>query len=795
VVLPAGALGKGSHANSQLFAASSPIAGRCEQRDDEVASAVASQVTYALQLLEASGREAEALNLEHRKIDLVPGPATTEGLGGSLTLTIGRHQQAQMFEAWLPELGQRSCISRKALEVSWVPGLEGVRVVVCGTNPLYVDSQVVPKGSAANLKVGSEVAFTYEQKVLLRFRLVVSSGVVVGSASTKAPSSASGGPVAMTTGSSSALLSAWSTERTMPLQADGTEASVLAARLPDVSSVADAVEGLNARRLVSPQHGYCVVYSAAKAAYFLLFQPGMQELALSQLGLDVRDVPASCGRSPAHGRSPVTTPVKASSMSPTKAGTPLRSPTKGRVRIDETPVEQRHYRRSPSPRDTRDATKTERIPASWVLRVIHAEGMSSEHLSSLPLEQRDIELRNGVTAVGRHHQGDLFEHWLPDDSVRNCISRNHMEVSVNGKDIVVTNLSTNWLCLEREPVARHKTRSLERGHVLSFAREEQNSRGESSLFHFLMLQVVPVESSRGSANLFAAESSPSAARTTSLSARSPMRRRATLAPSFCEAAIDETRTAARSSDTRAAAQLFQQVPSETVSPSKPSCIATRADSPPRCERYAIGTTSMGSPKVELSPKLDFSSKLRSKLGNIEADLAQPPVPDGASVEAPPISLQLQGVGATSVLPSQRCLGPLEIGRRSYLVGRGRQPELHNAAISEELLPYMNRDDFCICYEAGDFWLLVMCDTPLWHEPSGKSPARLKPNELVKLTSGDNILLGYTYSGDASCPGEALLRWHFTLAEAQKERWRGDETLGKEPHAAAWFQNSSKMSVA
>lgn len=136
------------------------------------------------------------------------------------------------------------------------------------------------------------------------------------------------------------------------------------------------------------------------------------------------------------------------------------------------------------------------------------------------------------------------------------------------------------------------------------------------------------------------------------------------------------------------------------------------------------------------------------------------------------------------MPMQtRSIGPVEMGRRSLLVGRGRQPELHSKAVCEEVHQYLNRDDYCICYEANDFWLLVMCDTPLWRAPSGRSPVRLSHNELVKLEHGDHIVLGYSSKGDIVSPSESMLCWHFKHADTQVEA-----------HPPWWFQGPSGSSA-
>ena len=65
--------------------------------------------------------------------------------------------------------------------------------------------------------------------------------------------------------------------------------------LVDRASLAEAVEGLNARAIACADP-FCVVYSSAKASYFLLYQPGAKEAALQRLGVFEEPAPGPEGK-------------------------------------------------------------------------------------------------------------------------------------------------------------------------------------------------------------------------------------------------------------------------------------------------------------------------------------------------------------------------------------------------------------------------------------------------------------------------------------------------------------------
>ncbi|CAE8641453.1 unnamed protein product [Polarella glacialis] len=215
---------------------------------------------------------AEALPIELRCLPLHGSPCA-EGLA---KMDIGRHLQAQIFEAWLPDAKQRACISRKALEISWTAKGEQAWLEACGTNPMAVDGKTLQKGNKVALKIGSDITFTYEGSVLLRLRFAAAAAqervamtplpfaaraeldMMPRSQLNKrgidcATSNASPSPTPV------ARMPLWSTERTHQLNFSnlqrGRENKVIL--VEGLSAVSEAVERLNAGSIFCPS-GFCM---------------------------------------------------------------------------------------------------------------------------------------------------------------------------------------------------------------------------------------------------------------------------------------------------------------------------------------------------------------------------------------------------------------------------------------------------------------------------------------------------------------------------------------------------------
>ena len=73
---------------------------------------------YMLELLAADDVEVDRLPAHRRRLQLFP---TLDKASGRFVALVGRQHQNELFESWLPNEELRSCISRLAFEVSWIP--------------------------------------------------------------------------------------------------------------------------------------------------------------------------------------------------------------------------------------------------------------------------------------------------------------------------------------------------------------------------------------------------------------------------------------------------------------------------------------------------------------------------------------------------------------------------------------------------------------------------------------------------------------------------------------------------
>jgi hypothetical protein len=140
------------------------------EADEEMAQKACFQLEFVSSLNGASTSAAR-----HR-VPLVP----TEGLSevtptgaSACVAVVGRHHQPNAFAAWLPNSGERKCVSRRAFDVLWVPGsTSGIWLRSRSTNHLLVDGVEVVQQALVQMRMGSEIAFMSEHRTLLHLRLV-----------------------------------------------------------------------------------------------------------------------------------------------------------------------------------------------------------------------------------------------------------------------------------------------------------------------------------------------------------------------------------------------------------------------------------------------------------------------------------------------------------------------------------------------------------------------------------------------------------------------------------------------
>lgn len=137
------------------------------------------------------------------------------------------------------------------------------------------------------------------------------------------------------------------------------------------------------------------------------------------------------------------------------------------------------------------------------------------------------------------------------------------------------------------------------------------------------------------------------------------------------------------------------------------------------------------------------------------------VPEHQNDASPQVILELSGECVLDVALNERCIGPISLAR-PLLIGWRHQPELYKRAVTKECQELLSRDHFCIAYEDGEFWLLVVTPDWIWHARNGETPSQLKRDTIITLKAGDCIALGA--GGDASSGDtvHGMLFWHFRV---------------------------------
>jgi len=122
---------------------------------------------YLLELTLATGAFVE-LSDEQRFLPLKPRIE-----GSACIAAVGRGQQAELFEAWLPDARIRTCVSRNAFEISWLRETRDPIppcLTALGSGPVSVEGQVVAVKTPYVLQHGSEIGLLYGKQLLVRFR-------------------------------------------------------------------------------------------------------------------------------------------------------------------------------------------------------------------------------------------------------------------------------------------------------------------------------------------------------------------------------------------------------------------------------------------------------------------------------------------------------------------------------------------------------------------------------------------------------------------------------------------------
>mmetsp|Transcript_20034 Transcript_20034/g.36167 ORF Transcript_20034/g.36167 Transcript_20034/m.36167 type:complete len:1088 (-) Transcript_20034:148-3411(-) len=112
--------------------------------------------------------------------------------------------------------------------------------------------------------------------------------------------------------------------------------------------------------------------------------------------------------------------------------------------------------------------------AIYALQLEKADALS---IATLPVEQRRLPITPSLGEgglftfpVGRHHQQDLFEAWLPSDAMRNCISRTAFEVTMTqtGDNVQLVAKGANPIAVDGTQAFVNRGVPLRIGSVVAF---------------------------------------------------------------------------------------------------------------------------------------------------------------------------------------------------------------------------------------------------------------------------------------------------------------------------------------
>mmetsp|Transcript_39496 Transcript_39496/g.92876 ORF Transcript_39496/g.92876 Transcript_39496/m.92876 type:complete len:1072 (+) Transcript_39496:56-3271(+) len=141
----------------------------------------------------------------------------------------------------------------------------------------------------------------------------------------------------------------------------------------------------------------------------------------------------------------------------------------------------------PSPADINRGTASrpggQVQPEAKAIYALDLERANSLNLSKLSAEQRRLPIsatlgEGGLLtfSVGRHHQQDLFEAWLPSDSMRNCISRTAFEVTItpSGENVQLLARGANPIQVDGMPASIGRGIPLRLGSLVVFTNPSQD---------------------------------------------------------------------------------------------------------------------------------------------------------------------------------------------------------------------------------------------------------------------------------------------------------------------------------
>lgn len=738
-----------------------------------------SQMPLNLVLMSAAGVDVDALPHANRKLALMPVPPSGESAPGvKLTAYIGRQHQPELFEAWLPDLSLRNCISRTAFEVTLGPARGGdsdaLWVYVRGANPMTVDGRPAARSQAAPVQLGSEVGFSYstdERSTFLLLRLqpavaaLPSAGPPIkGSAAVDAAAAASSpappqGPSAAPKAVPVQVSSAPPSKASAPRKNSGSEMRPIGGS--DASSVGAQV------RSTTPTAPAASDRSAASAASNSSAPQSWRLVCVKAEGLSPESI--------------ASMPMEFKSFSIQGTGAVLgrqHQPQVFEALLSGAPSRMSYISRTHVQMEVKQGT-------------LYATNMSS---NPIYVGRKGLD-KGGSCALAK------------DDVLSFARNEGNSHVNFIALRVYVPGESAEVASAGSVPSSTPSTqradvrRSTAGVSSLSSAMREDGTESASGFVQSTIWSVHESRAIKGGVNdLFVGTMTPEEAKTKAASLPE--------CQGFCYEgpptggpftiffkAKWEVGTAPGWTAYRYHREREEPGPPPQRTPAMPTPKETPTPQSPPAQVPSSPSRNPG-PSTDSPPKRKPRPADSPPRGNAAADLPEPEAAFGetgqyraekfdrmAKAETPSLSsgmggpgfrsnadreptaetkvvLVLSGDGVLDVPVADRRIGPVALNIEPIVVGRRHQPDLHRRAVAKDCLQFLSRDHFQISFVGRGYQLRALTSNPIWRARDGQEPVELKAQEDVSLVFGDRIALG---TGDrVTTPTDALrtLCWRF-----------------------------------
>lgn len=398
-------------------------------------------------------------------------------------------------------------------------------------------------------------------------------------------------------------------------------------------------------------------------------------------------------------------------------------------------------------------------------------------LAAVPLETRTFPLQEDAsTFIGLQHQPGFFERFISAETAQRCqahIADSHLELVSSGDQgqIEVVNHSASTVTLGTQTLSRQGDRcSIQLPTSIGFVSLDASC----VTFLLVSLELVPFDSwphrhGTESAGLCTESSTIGGSSELPASSGSSLESRghSGLAPPLLER------------EARGAVHVYTDRPMSPP-PALPSFGVERATST-RVPSFGWGverpSTQVHAGVREPSPnRLNAPFSLErettsTEMNSVQGSIKDPswtnlsprssgqgdgPVPD---VGEAPFWLDLNGEVVRDLPRDQlRVVG----SSQGLSVGRVHQPQVHKAALSDDVVQFVSREHFHIQNDSGTFFLVPLSGNPMWRRRHGERIEAKKGEPPMLLEDGDEVVL-FTGATDRTPDGagsRGSLQWTF-----------------------------------